>query len=339
MRRIRRRVYEILDVGRKGDRLSEWADIALITLISLNVVSVIFESVQGIYDAAPMFFNGFELFSVSIFTIEYVLRVWSAPDYVEIKFRHPFWGRLRFMLTPMQLLDLIVILPFYLVFFVQVDLRMLRVLRLLRVFRLTRYSSSMGLLLQVLKKEGRNIGAALFVLLLLIIMAASLTYLAEQNAQPEAFGLIPDALWWAVITMTTVGYGDVVPITVMGRILGAVIGIISVGMVALPAGLLASGFSQALQRRRAAFEAVVGDILEDGVIDSDERVRLRETQVQLGLSKDEAETILRQSHLRAAKTGGGDSRRVPAQESRPEVCPHCGGVLPHRRNTDEDRVS
>ena len=297
MRRIRRRVYEILDVGRKGDRLSEWADIALITLISLNVVSVIFESVQGIYDAAPMFFNGFELFSVVIFTIEYVMRIWSAPDHVEIKFRHPFWGRLRFMLTPMQLLDLIVILPFYLVFFVQVDLRMLRVLRLLRVFRLTRYSSSMGLLLQVLKKEGRNIGAALFVLLLLIIMAASLTYLAEQNAQPEAFGSIPDALWWAVITMTTVGYGDVVPITVMGRILGAVIGIISVGMVALPAGLLASGFSQALQRRRAAFEAVVGDILEDGVIDSDERVRLRETQVELGLSKDEAETILRQSHL------------------------------------------
>ena len=339
MRRIRRRVYEILDVGRKGDRLSEWADIALITLISLNVVSVIFESVQGIYDAAPMFFNGFELFSVVIFTIEYVMRIWSAPDHVEIKFRHPFWGRLRFMLTPMQLLDLIVILPFYLVFFVPVDLRMLRVLRLLRVFRLTRYSSSMGLLLQVLKKEGRNIGAALFVLLLLIIMAASLTYLAEQNAQPEAFGSIPDALWWAVITMTTVGYGDVVPITVMGRILGAVIGIISVGMVALPAGLLASGFSQALQRRRAAFEAVVGDILEDGVIDSDERVRLRETQVELGLSKDEAETILRQSHLRAAKTGGGDSRRVPAQESRPEVCPHCGGELPHRRNTDEDRVS
>ncbi len=339
MRRIRRRVYEILDVGRKGDRLSEWADIALITLISLNVVSVIFESVQGIYDAAPMFFNGFELFSVVIFTIEYVMRIWSAPDHVEIKFRHPFWGRLRFMLTPMQLLDLIVILPFYLVFFVQVDLRMLRVLRLLRVFRLTRYSSSMGLLLQVLKKEGRNIGAALFVLLLLIIMAASLTYLAEQNAQPEAFGSIPDALWWAVITMTTVGYGDVVPITVMRRILGAVIGIISVGMVALPAGLLASGFSQALQRRRAAFEAVVGDILEDGVIDSDERVRLRETQVELGLSKDEAETILRQSHLRDAKTGGGDSRRVPAQESRPEVCPHCGGELPHRRNTDEDRVS
>ena len=197
------------------------------------------------------------------------------------------------MLTPMQLLDLIVIAPFYLVFFVQVDLRMLRVLRLLRVFRLTRYSSSMGFLLQVLREEGRNIGAALFVLLLLIIMAASLTYLVEQDAQPVAFGSIPAALWWAVVTMTTVGYGDVVPITVMGRIFGAIIGIISVGMVALPAGLLASGFSEALRRRRSAFEQVVGEALEDGVIDSDERVRIRETQRELGLTKEEAEAILK----------------------------------------------
>jgi len=324
MRRIRRRVYEILDLGRKGDRLSEWADIALITLISLNVISVIFESVRGIYDAAPLFFDGFEMFSVIVFTIEYLLRVWSATDHVELKYRHPLWGRLRFMLSPMQLLDLIVILPFYLVVFVQVDLRMLRVLRLLRVFRLTRYSSSMGLLLQVLRKEGRNIGAALFVLLLLIIMAASLTYLAEQEAQPDAFGSIPDALWWAVITMTTVGYGDVVPITVMGRILGAIIGIISVGMVALPAGLLASGFSQALQSRRAAFEQVVGDVMEDGILDSDERVRLRESQVELGLSKDEAEAILRKNQRRTARTRAVSSGA--SQQS--EFCPHCGKELP-----------
>ncbi len=315
---LRQRTYEVLDVGRKDDKLSEYADIALITLISLNVLAVIIESVPEIYAAAPGFFNSFEVFSVIVFTIEYVFRVWSAPEHPEAKFRHPLWGRLRFMLTPMQLLDLIVILPFYLVFFVQVDLRMLRVLRLLRVFRLTRYSSSMGLLMQVLKEEGRNIGAALFVLFLLIIMAASLAFLAEQEAQPVAFGSIPAALWWAVVTMTTIGYGDVVPITVLGRICGAVIGIISVGMVALPAGLLASGFSEALRRRRMAFEQVVGDVMEDGVIDMDERVRLRETQEQLGLTKDEAEAILKSRRQSTGK---------PTPQPAKTVCPHCGEPL------------
>ena len=324
MRKLRRRAYEILDVGRKDDRLSEWADIALITLISLNVLSVIVESVPTIAAAAPTFFTWFEIFSVIIFTIEYIFRVWSAPEHREPKYRHPVYGRLRFMLTPMALLDLIVIAPFYLVFFFQVDLRMLRVLRLLRVFRLTRYSTSMGLLLQVLKKEGRNIGAAVFVLLLLIIMAASLAYLAEQEAQPEAFGSIPAALWWAVVTMTTIGYGDIVPITVLGHIMGAVIGIISVGIVALPAGLLASGFSEALQQRRQAFEQLVGDVLEDGGIHSDERVRLRETQQELGLSKDEAEAILRNRHQ---LMGQSRARAQAPPAPSPGTCPHCGKSL------------
>ena len=331
MRKLRRRAFEILDVGRKGDRLSEWADIALITLISLNVLTVILESVPGIYAAAPQLFDGFEIFSVIIFTIEYVFRVWSAPEHSEHKYRHPLFGRVRFMLTPMALLDLIVIAPFYLVFFFQVDLRMLRVLRLLRVFRLTRYSNSMGLLLQVLKKEGRNIGAALFVLLLLIIMSASLAYLAEQEAQPVAFGSIPAALWWAVVTMTTIGYGDVVPVTVLGRIMGAVIGIISVGMVALPAGLLASGFSEALQSRRQAFDQLVGDVMENGIIDSDERVRLREGQQELGLSKDEAEAILKNRHQ---LMGRSRPPSAPRAAPRPETCPHCGKELASRRAGD-----
>jgi voltage-gated potassium channel len=150
------------------------------------------------------------------------------------------------MLSPLALIDLIVILPFFLGAIIGVDLRMLRALRLLRAFRLTRYANSMNLLLQVLRDEAPIISAALFVLLMLISVAASITYLAEYKAQPEAFGSIPHALWWAVVTMTTIGYGDVVPQTLVGRLCASVIGIISVGMVALPAGILASGFNEAL---------------------------------------------------------------------------------------------
>jgi voltage-gated potassium channel len=291
----RRRLFEILEAGRSEDWLSRSVDLALIALISVNVLAVILESVPEYQQAYGMLFEKLELFSIAVFTIEYILRVWATVESDRDDYRSPILGRLRYMLTPMALIDLIVIVPAYLTLFVSIDLRFLRVLRLLRVFKLTRYSSSMSLLMNVLAKEARTIGAALFVLLLLVIMSASFVYIAEHAAQPEAFRSIPSSMWWAVITMTSVGYGDVTPVTAVGKLFAAIISIVSIGMVALPAGLLASGFNDALRQRREDYRELVEEVLDDGVLDVDEMEALRHRREDLGLSRKEAQKILDES--------------------------------------------
>ncbi len=313
IRTVRRKTHQILDVARPDDRLSHVIDIGLISLISLNVISVIIESMPGLDPVLLPWFDAFESLSVLVFTVEYVLRVWSSVEARQNTDGQPLSGRLRYVLSPLALIDLIVIAPFYLSFMFSIDLRMLRVLRLLRVFKLTRYSSSMNMLLAVMKDEARAIGAAMFVLMLLVVITASLTYLFEHTAQPDAFSSIPAAMWWAVITMTTVGYGDMVPVTVLGKIMGAIISVIGIGMVALPAGLLASGFSNELHRRKREFTDVVETALQDGVLTEQEKTTLAQVQESLGIRPDDAREIL-ETEIRIS----GD--RIAA-------CPHCGRPL------------
>jgi len=244
-----------------------------------------------------------------VFTIEYVVRIWSAVEASEETREKPWRARLRYARRPLSLADLIAILPFYLGALINVDLRMLRALRLLRVLKLSRYSTSISLLLDALRDEARAIAAAIFVLSLLVLIAASFAYVAEHSAQPEAFGTIPDALWWAVITMTTVGFGDVVPITPFGRVVGGIIAVIGIGMVALPAGLLAAAFSEQIHLRDRHFEAEVEHRLVDGKISKDDRVELEEVRKRLGLRRGEAEAILL------------DVLRDARHEA--PTCPHC----------------
>jgi voltage-gated potassium channel len=247
---IRKRIYEILETASVDDSASRVFDIFIITLITLNVVAVILETVESLAAQFSTVFATFELFSIIIFTVEYVLRLWVCT--AGKKGANPVTDRMRFVIKPMALIDLVAILPFYLPVMFPLDPRFMRALRLFRLFRLFkmgRYSESLQTLGNVMKAKKEEIIVTFFVISLLLIFASSTIYYVEHDAQPEAFSSIPAAMWWGVATLTTVGYGDVYPITPLGKFLGAVIALLGIGMFALPAGILASGFAEELQKK------------------------------------------------------------------------------------------
>jgi len=246
---LRYRLNALLEGTGEHQTASRFLDAFLVILITGNVAAVILETVPELASAYNQFFHNFEIFSVFIFTIEYLARLWTCVDREDLRYRPAIKGRIRYVLSPMALIDLIAIAPFYLAFVVGLDLRFVRVFRLLRLLKLTRYSAALSLVGSVLYTERRPLGAAGMVMLVLLVFASSFVYLAERNAQPEAFGSIPAAMWWGVATLTTVGYGDVTPVTPLGKFLGAIVTLLGVGMFAMPAGILASGFAQAVRSR------------------------------------------------------------------------------------------
>jgi voltage-gated potassium channel len=219
-------------------------------LIALNTLAVILETVPSLAAAYGPFFVWFEIVSVVIFTIEYVLRLWSCT--IRERFRAPVRGRLRFMITTLTLVDLIAILPFYLPMLIRIDFRFIRVLRFVRLFRLlkmSRYLRSLRLFGSIIHEKKEDLVLAIGIVLVILLFASSGMYVIENAAQPEAFSSIPAAMWWGIATLTTVGYGDIYPITPLGKVLGSIIALLGVGLFALPAGILASGFSDIMQRR------------------------------------------------------------------------------------------
>ena len=246
---LRQRVHDILEFRSEFDTVTRLVNIFLITLILLNVAAFAAETVPEIGKRYSSLFELFNIVSVAIFTIEYVLRLWSC---VELPYLHafPVWhARANFASRPLMLIDLIAILPFYLSFLIGIDLRILRILRLFRFLKLARYSPALVALGQVFANERRALFGALLVMLALLLFASSGIYFLERHAQPEVFGSIPSAAWWALATLTTVGYGDVVPVTAMGRVFGGLIMIFGLGMFALPIGIIATGFSHEANRR------------------------------------------------------------------------------------------
>lgn len=246
---VRKRVDEVVTVGRPGDKVNRAFGMFIVTLIGLNVIALILQSVKSIDALCPRLFYIFELVSVIIFTVEYVARLWSCVE--KPVYHKPLRGRLRFAVTPLAIIDLLAILPFYLPF-LGLDLRFLRILRMMRIFRvakLGRYSQSLQMLNRVVVAKKEQLLCTVFVLVLLVVIAASLLYYAENHKQPEAFSSIPAAMWWAVSTLTTVGYGDIYPQTGLGKLMASIIAILGIGMFALPTGILGAGFVEEVGRK------------------------------------------------------------------------------------------
>lgn len=315
-RGIRLRCYEVLERAEPGDRLSQIADVLLVTLIVLSATAIILESIGALYLDYGRYFLLFEVCTVGVFTIEYLLRLWccvegAADDTTAWQYR------LRYMRSGTALIDLVAILPFYLIMLGmtgQLDMRFLRMFRLLRLLKLTRYSAAFNILVQAFRENGRSLAAAFFILLMVMLVAATGMYHFEQEAQPEAFSSIPAAMWWAFATLTTVGYGDITPITAGGRIFGALITVLGLGMVALPTGILASAYTEQLRRRSERYRRRADLALEDGVLSEVEVDELEALRKDLGLDRNVAEEILgfKRDHLLRPQSTS---------------CPHCGHAL------------
>lgn len=243
-------IYEILETSETSNLYSLADDIVITFLILLNVAAFIASTSPSLSPEQKSFLENIEIVSSLVFTIEYVLRLWVCT--VDRRYSQPLWGRLKYALTPLSLIDLISILPFYsLLLFPNLNLvNLIRLLRLLRLLKMSRYSESVRTLGAVLHAKKEELLATAFAVFILLIFASSIMYFVESEAHPEAFGSIPDAMWWGVVTLTTVGYGDIYPITPLGRFVGAILAFLGIGIFALPAGIISSGFSEEVQRRK-----------------------------------------------------------------------------------------
>lgn len=246
---LRRRVYDVLESGRGDSALATLVENFLVFLIFINVAAFVLESVPSIQRQHAGLFTLIDWASVTIFTVEYILRIWSCVEVPFLKRIPPLRARLKYATRPFLIIDLLAILPFYLSFLLPLDLRVLRVLRLFRFLKLARYSPAMNTLVRVLANERRSLTGALLLVLTLLLFAATLMYQIEGDTQPEHFGSIPQSAWWAIVTLTTVGYGDAVPVTGLGRLVGGLTMLSGLIVLALPIAIIATGFAQEVSRR------------------------------------------------------------------------------------------
>ena len=293
----RYKIYALVNETPTSGNLHHIFDMLIVTWVILSVLAVILESVQGIYYELHSEFVILDTIAVAIFSTEYLMRIYSAPE--DPKFKGWFKGRLRYSLRPTSIIDLLAILPFYLEHLLHhlFDLRFLRVFRLMRLLKLARYSGATQSLFTVIKREWPVMKAAVFILLLLVMLAACLGYVFEHEAQPDKFENIPQAIYWSVITLASVGYGDISPITPAGRAVTIVIALLGIGIFAIPAAILSSALSDQLRIERESMMTELYTMLEDGVISPDEQELIEAEAKRLHLTQGELTRLLEKARV------------------------------------------
>jgi len=246
---LRRRLYGILEHGPIGDRLGRITGQFIVALILVNVIAVVLESVPDYRARFHALFFALEMFSLVVFTAEYVLRIWVAVEHAPYRHLGGVVARIKFMLSPFGIIDLAAVLPFWLAFAGPADLRVILIFRIVRFLKLARYSPGMRSLLSALYAERRALFGCLVILLGATLVSAAVMHLVERAAQPDKFGTIPDAMWWAIGTLTTIGFGDVLPKTVLGKLVASATVITGLVMIALPVGIIATAFAEEVHRR------------------------------------------------------------------------------------------
>jgi voltage-gated potassium channel len=291
--RFKRRTFEIME-GEVPDKYSHFVEIFIALLVVANVIGIILESVPEIHESFEHQFHLFDMFSVAVFSVEFVMRVWSYGE----KYIHSggtAWdGRKEYVFSFYGIIDFVSTVPFYLqLLFPGADLRVLRMFRLMRIFKLSRYNSAFEDMVAAVKAEKDSFSSAVFLLFISCLLFSSLIYIIEGHEQPEVFPSIPAAMHWFVITIIS-GWGNVDPVTFVGTILVIFTQILSIALAAILTGVVATAYTAQVERRQALYEMEVRNVLADGVVTEEEQAQLKIMQAKLGMSDEQVEAIKHQ---------------------------------------------
>lgn len=246
---LRQRVFDLLEETENTSALERAINLLLVTVIVGSVAAICLETLPAFHDRFPRTFEQIEIATITIFTIDYLLRWWVAPEREATGAQAPWRSRLHYAISAYGIIDLLAILPFYIDIFIPGDPDWLRVLRLLRLIKMARYAPGLSLFVAVIRNESRPLLAGLLVMAVLLVVESGIMFILEREAQPKAFASIPHTMWWAIVTMATVGYGDVTPVTPLGKVFGGMVMVVGIAMFAVPAGILATGFATELRKR------------------------------------------------------------------------------------------